>query len=317
MTYVDLASRALGGAVVAANDESFCAAGHLIDPRPPVFSPKTFDHNGQIYDGWETRRRREPGHDWVVVRLGAPGIVREVVVDTAFFKGNYPPHCSLEAARVQGYPSVEELSEVEWMPLVELSALKGDTANTFAVSDEATYTHVRLAIHPDGGVARLRVHGEVVPDLELLSLVPNDLAALVNGGRTTECSDSFFSDPNNMLMPGLARTTGEGWEVRRRRDGGHDWAVIQLAVPGRLLLAEIDTMHFRFNAPGWAGLVGYTPDGQEATILPKTRLQPDTLHRFRLSPGLPLTERVRLDIYPDGGVARLRLFGTCSSVYCL
>jgi allantoicase len=310
MTYVDLASRALGGAVVAANDESFCAAGHLIDPRPPVFRPKTFDHNGQIYDGWETRRRREPGYDWVIVRLGAPGIVREIVVDTAYFKGNYPPHCSLSAVRMQGYPSVEELSGVNWTMLVELPALKGDTANTFAVTDLATYTHVRLAIHPDGGVARLRVHGEVVPDLELLSLVPSDLAALVNGGRALDCSDSFFSAPNNMLMPGLARTTGEGWEVRRRRDDGHDWALIQLAAPGRLLLAEIDTTHFKFNAPGWAQLVGYTPDGQEVTILPKTRLQPDTLHRFRLSVEVPVLDRVRLEIYPDGGVARLRLIGT-------
>jgi len=310
MTDVDLASRALGGAVVAANDESFCAAGNLINPRLPEFSPKTFDHNGQIYDGWETRRRREPGYDWVIVRLGAPGIVREIVVDTAYFKGNYPPHCSLSAARVHGYPSIEELSDVEWTTLVELSALKGDTANTFAVTDEAAYTHVRLAIHPDGGVARLRVLGQVVPDLELLSLVPSDLAALVNGGRALDCSDSFFSAPNNMLMPGLARTTGEGWEVRRRRDDGHDWALIQLAAPGRLVLAEIDTTHFKFNAPGWARLVGYTPDGQEATILPQTRLQPDTLHRFRLSVELPVLDRVRLEIYPDGGVARLHIIGT-------
>src|SRR5215218_4328715 len=127
MTYVDLASRAFGGAVVAANDESFCAADHLIDPRAPVFSPQTFDHNGQIYDGWETRRRREPGHDWAIVRLGAPGIVREVVVDTAFFKGNYPPRCSVSAACVQGYPSAGELGEAQWSPLVELAALKGDT----------------------------------------------------------------------------------------------------------------------------------------------------------------------------------------------
>ncbi|GIH05442.1 putative allantoicase [Rhizocola hellebori] len=312
MSYVDLASRALGGAVVAANDESFCAADHLIDPRAPVFSPQTFDHNGQIYDGWETRRRREPGHDWAIVRLAAPGIVREMVVDTAFFKGNYPPQCSLSAARVQGYRSAAELSDVPWTPLVELAAVKGDTANTFAVNDDATYTHVRLAIHPDGGVARLRVHGEVVPDLELLSLVPSDLAALVNGGRAIGCSDAFFSSPNNMLMPGLARTTGEGWENRRRRDDGHDWALIQLAAPGRLLLAELDTTHFKFNAPGWAELVGHTADGQQATILPKTRLQPDTLHRFRLPSELPAVERVQLNIFPDGGIARLRLIGTPS-----
>jgi allantoicase len=310
MTYVDLASRALGGGVVAVNDESFCAADHLIDPRPPVFSPQTFDHNGQIYDGWETRRRREPGYDWVIVRLGAPGVVREIVVDTAFFKGNYPPHCSLSAARTEGYPSPGELADVPWTPLVEMAALKGDTANTFAVTDEATYTHVRLEIHPDGGVARLRVRGEVVPDLELLSLVPHDLAALVNGGRAIGCSDAFFSAPNNMLMPGLARTTGEGWENRRRRDDGHDCVLIQLAVPGKLLLAELDTTHFKFNAPGWAELVGHTADGQEETMLPKTRLQPDTLHRFQLSRALPAMNRVRLNIYPDGGVARLRLIGT-------
>jgi allantoicase len=310
MTHLDLASRALGGAVVAANDESFCAADHLIDPRPPVFSPKTFDHNGQIYDGWETRRRREPGHDWVIVRLAAPGIVHEVVVDTAFFKGNYPPHCRVFAARVDGYPSPSELSEVDWTPLVELAALEGDTANVFTVTDTSTYTHIRLEIHPDGGVARLRVRGEVVPNLELLSLVPQDLAALINGGRAIDCSDSFFSAPNNMLMPGLARTTGDGWENRRRRDDGHDWALIQLAAPGKLTLAEIDTTHFKFNAPGWADLVGYTPDGQQTTFLPKTRLQPDTLHRFRLGSHHPVVHQVRLNIYPDGGVARLHLIGT-------
>ncbi|HCU50339.1 MAG TPA: allantoicase [Micromonosporaceae bacterium] len=306
----DLASRALGGAVIAANDEAFCAAEHLIDPRSPAFSPKTFDHNGQIYDGWETRRRRESGHDWVIVRLGAPGIVRGVVVDTAFFVGNYPPHCSVSAARVDGYPSPDELSDVEWTPLVELGALKGDAANSFAVADERTYTHVRLSIHPDGGVARLRVHGEVVPDLELLSLVPADLAALANGGRALDCSDSFFAEPNNMLMPGLARTTGDGWESRRRRDDGHDWALIQLAAPGNLRLIELDTSYFKFNAPGWAGLDGFRTDGKQVMVLPKTRLQPDTLHRFRLGEGLPVVDRVRLNIYPDGGIARLRAFGT-------
>ncbi|HCT77161.1 MAG TPA: allantoicase [Micromonosporaceae bacterium] len=309
-TLPDLASRAVGGAVLAVNDEAFCAAEHLINPRPPVFSPKTFDHNGQIYDGWETRRRREPGHDWVIVRLGAPGIVRGIVVDTAFFIGNYPPHCTVSAARVDGYPSPAELSEVQWTPLLEFEPLKGDTANHFAVNDERTYTHVRLAIHPDGGVARLRVHGEVVPDLELLSLVPADLAAVTNGGRALDCSDSFFAEPNNMLMPGLARSTGDGWESRRRRDDGHDWALIQLAASGNLRLIELDTSYFRFNAPGWASLDGFTPDGKEVTLLEKTRLQPDTLHRFRLGDGLPAVSRVRLNIYPDGGIARLRTFGT-------
>jgi allantoicase len=308
LTYVDLASRALGGAVLAANDESFCAAGHLIDPRPPSFSPKTFDHNGQIYDGWETRRRREPGYDWVIVRLGAPGIVREVVVDTAFFKGNYPPHCSLSAARIQGYPSVEELSEVVWTPLVELSALKGDTANTFAVTDEATYTHVRLAIHPDGGVARLRVHGEPVPDPRLLPGGVLDLAAAEHGGVVVGCSDMFYGSPGNLLLPGLARVMGEGWETARRRDDGNDWVHVRLATPGEILLAELDTTHFKGNAPDSAALRGLGPDGDWFEVLPRTRLAPDTRHRFPVRAGAVAAE-VRLDVYPDGGMARLRLWG--------
>ena len=164
-TLPDLALRSLGGSVIAANDESFAERESLIRPGRPGFQPHTFGAKGQVYDGWETRRRREPGHDWALVRLGLPGVIRGVVIDTAWFKGNYPPHASVEAVAVEGYPTVAELEAADWMEIVPRSELKGDAEHFFEVADERRYTHVRLNIFPDGGVARLRVHGEVRPDL--------------------------------------------------------------------------------------------------------------------------------------------------------
>jgi allantoicase len=297
----DLASRELGGGVVAANDELFAARENLIKAEPPVFQPHTFGPKGQIMDGWETRRRREPGSDHAIVRLGCPGIVRRVVVDTAFFTGNYPPEASVEGCGVEGYPSPEELASADWTPLVEPSLLAGDTSHEFPVDDPRRFTHVRLSIYPDGGVARLRVFGEVVADPRWLPAT-FDRAALEPGARILDCSNSFYSTPNNLIKPGLARVMGEGWETARRRDDGNDWVSVQLACTGRPVLAEIDTTHIVGNAPGWASLTG---DG--ATLLPRTRLQPDTRHRFALTG--EQASQVRLDVFPDGGVGRLRLYG--------
>jgi len=311
----DLASRRLGGGVVAANDEFFAAADHLVAAEPPTFTPGTFGPKGQVYDGWETRRRREPGHDHAIVRLGAPGVVHGVVVDTAYFTGNYPPSASVEACGVEGYPSPAELATADWVTLVPRSPLAGDSRNPFPVTDPRRFTHVRLSIYPDGGVARLRVHGEVVPDPRLFPDGLADLAAAEHGGRVVGCSDMFYGSPANLVMPGLARVMGEGWETARRRDDGNDWVVVRLAAPGAIRLAELDTSHFKGNAPGWAALRGTVdPDDPDGwfEILPRTRLQPDTRHRFRLAEGRPATH-VRLDVFPDGGMARLRLWGRLSS----
>lgn len=304
----DLASRALGGATVACNDESFCAAANLIKPERPTFTPQHFDERGQIYDGWETRRRREQGSDWVIVRLGAPGVIHGVVIDTAYFKGNYPEHASVQAACVQGSPET-----ARWQEILPNSPLKGDAANAFEVTDEHRYTHVRLTIHPDGGVARFRVHGEPVLEPELAAALPLDLAAVANGARAIDCSDEFFSAPNNLLLPGVARVTGEGWETRRRRDDGNDWVLVRLATLGRVRVAEVDTMPFKFNSPGWLRLTGHTAAGEEVELLPRTELRPDEVHRFLLPEDLPEVAQVRMDVYPDGGLGRLRLYGTPSA----
>ncbi|MEV7026896.1 allantoicase, partial [Kitasatospora sp. NPDC093558] len=322
---VNLASRLLGAGVVATNEDTFADAENLLVAKPAEFRPHTFGHKGQIMDGWESKRRRgvsadqphptDQDHDWTIVRLGAGGVIRGVIVDTAHFTGNYPESAAVEAASVPGHPSPEEVAAAEWTTLVARTALKGDTAHEFAVEDDTRYTHVRLSIFPDGGVARLRVHGEVVPDPRELDGLTFDLAAQEYGGVAEAASDRYFSSPHNLNAPGRASVMGEGWETRRRRDKANDWVQIALAGGGEVLAAEVDTTHFVANAPGWADLVGFDAstgqdpaDGEWFEILPRTRLQPDTRHRFRLDVGRPVTH-VRINVYPDGGLARLRLTG--------
>jgi allantoicase len=310
----DLACRAVGGSVVVANDESFAERENLIKPEAPVHQPATFGHKGQVYDGWETRRRRGEGYDYAIVRLGLPGVVRRVVVDTAFFTGNYPPRVSVQACAVEGYPSPGELEAVDWEQLLPCSPVAGDTDNAFEVAVRRRYTHVRLCMHPDGGVARLRVYGEPVADPRWIP-AQLDLAALENGGEVLDCSNMFYSAPSNLFAPGLARVMGEGWETSRRRDAGNDWVRVRLATVGTVRWAELDTTHFKGNAPGWAMLSGCdaradNPDDPRSwgELLPRTRLQPDTRHRLKLPVRREVTH-VRMDIYPDGGMARLRLHG--------
>ncbi len=304
----DLASRALGGAVLYANDEFYADAHSLIDPRPPVHDPAAFAARGKVYDGWETRRRREPGEDFVIIRLAAPAIVRGVNIDTSHFRGNYPPFGSVDGATLLGYPTAAEVRAAAWTPLADQAGLGGNQANLVPVTaPDRLVTHVRLTIHPDGGVARLRVFGEVVPDPRRLG-GRVDLAATCAGGRVEACSNMFFSSPANALAPGRAQVMSDGWETARRRDDGNDWLVVRLAAPGVLHHAVIDTSRFVGNAPGHARL---SDAGTGAELLPRTRLIPDTEHRFRIlgDTGTVPTGLVRLDIYPDGGISRLRLAG--------
>ncbi|KAA0021772.1 allantoicase [Antrihabitans cavernicola] len=310
----DLASRALGGSVSAANDELFAERENLIKATAPYFDPNEFGHKGKVYDGWETRRRRDEGHDYAIVRLGAAGVIHGVIVDTAYFKGNYPPFVSVEAASIEGYPSPEEILKADWQTIVAKSPAEGHTANAYEVTDKHRWTHVRLCMYPDGGIARLRVHGEVVPDPRFLGGTV-DLLAAENGGRLVDCSDAFYASPANIILPGRARNMGEGWENSRRRGGGNDFAVFSLAAAGVPKHVEVDTSYYVGNAPGWVSLS--TVDARTADIadasawvdlLPRTAVQPDTRHRFVLDASAPATH-LRLDVYPDGGLSRLRLFG--------
>ena len=312
----DLAVRELTGAVLAANDEAFAEKECLVRGPEPVFTPHSFGNKGQIYDGWETRRRREPGHDWALIRLGVPGVVRGVVVDTAFFKGNYPPEISVQGCTWDGYPSVDDLAAAKWVDLVPRAAAAGDTKNEYTVEYPGRVTHVRLNMFPDGGVARLRVHGEPAPDPSLFGVLPLDLAAMANGGTVVSSSDAFYSRAWGAIMPGNASCQADGWETSRRRDDGNDHLVLRLAGRGVVTVAELDTSHLKFNSPAAAALRGCDTEsggdladpGTWFDLLPRTRLQADTPHRFAVADATPITH-VRLDIYPDGGMSRVRMFG--------
>jgi allantoicase len=251
-----------------------------------------------------------------------PGIVRGVIVDTAFFRGNYPEHCSIEASDLPGVVAAERLQSARWMPILPKSALQGDAKNAFAIQSDARWTHLRLNIFPDGGVARLRVHGEAAPDWAALTHGggPVDLAALEHGGRVIAQSDMFFGNANNMLQPGHSTHMGDGWETRRRRGPGHDWAIVRLGRAGTIARIELDTDHFKGNAPGscsleGASLAGDAIEGVNWTpLLAEAKLQPHARHQWeREVAAAGDVTHVRLNIFPDGGIARLRLFGTVAA----
>jgi allantoicase len=315
---VDLAAKRLGAVVVAANDDFFAPKDNLIKAGRPEWREGKFTRRGKWMDGWETRRRRTSGNDWAIVQLGVPGIIRGIVIDTTYFTGNYPAEASIDAITFDGAPPAERLMEddVLWDPLLPKVTLKGDALNEFAIEGTNRVTHLRLNIFPDGGIARLRVHGVVVPDEEVFAAEKEaDLAAMENGGFVVSCSDMHYGNRQNLIMPGRSTHMGDGWETKRRREAGHEWAIVRLARRGVIHRVKLDTDHFKGNAPGSCmleycdGGESFNPETAEWNeLVPEVGLHPDARHRWEgLSPA-PATH-VRLNIYPDGGVARLRLFG--------
>lgn len=299
--------------MVAASDDSFGAKELLLQPGPVCFVPGTYDHRGEVVDGWETRRRG-PGRDWIVVRLALPGIVESIDVDTTSFTGNAPTSCRLEGAAAAGHPAPDMLT---WQELLPDTDVQPDAHNVMAVDSSRRWTHVRLWIVPDGGVGRLRVHGTPLPDPALLSGLTVDLASQELGAAVVGFTDAFYSDADALLRPDRPRTMGEGWETRRRRSPGHDAAVVRLGLAGLPRMVEVDTTHFVHNASSACALwtlhsltVPSLDDPRWMPLLPLTQLQPDTRHRFRVEGNV--ASHVRLDAHPDGGLARLRIVGPVS-----
>ncbi|TPW21461.1 MAG: allantoicase [Elusimicrobia bacterium] len=322
----DLAAAAVGGKAVACSDDFFAPMANLLKGPRAVFIPEKFTPRGKWMDGWESRRKRKPGHDWCVVKLGMPGVVRGVDVDTDHFTGNYPEFASLEAC--ESSANVPPASA--WREIVAKVRLQGGTRNLLPVADPGRVTHLRLNIHPDGGVARLRVHGVVRPDWGKVrkerGLV--DLAALENGGVVAATSDSYFGPKDNLILPGRSKTMGGGWETRRKRVPGHDWIVVALGRAGRPRRVEVDTNHFKGNFPESVSLEGCSFKGRAEAdafdlgcdlqawpgaavawkpLLPRTKVRAHTRHMFALKGALAVTH-VRLRAYTDGGVSRLRVW---------
>jgi allantoicase len=295
-----------------------------------VFLPHEYTDRGKWMDGWESRRKRIPegdttAHDWAIVRLGVPGVLRGVVVDTAFFRGNFPSHCSLEGCAAPTDARLEDLLSpaTEWVEILPRSPLEGDSKNRFAIGSPFAFTHVRLRIFPDGGVARLRLFGDAVPDWRRIGHARGelDLAGADHGAHVLACSDMFFGERRNLIMPDRALNMGDGWETKRRRGPGSDWAIVRLAARGAIGRVVVDTHHFKGNFPDTCSIEACdAPPGATVEelgkagwreLLPRTKLQADTRHGFEseLSALGPVTH-VRLNVFPDGGVSRFRVYGT-------
>lgn len=313
---IDLAGEHLRGYVLAASDDFFAGRENLIKSEDPVPQTEQLDPFDQWIDGWQTRRRREPGNDWAIVRLGVPGVVEEVVIDTTNFTGDYPAEASLEGCVAPHNALPSEMTE--WMELLPRSPLSGDKKNRFPVRDRHRFTHLRLNIFPDGGVARLKVMGHPVPNW----MAPGyrwgqhmDLAALVNGGQVHSASDKHYGSHQNLILPGVE----QGWETRRRRQPGNDWAVVHLAGSSKVKAVTLDTTHFHGNCPDKAQLEASSAHdpkpGDWFELLPPQTMIPHTEHHFQeeILPNSGI-RWVRLNILPDGGMARLRIWGELDSV---
>ena len=314
---INLADPRLGAAALACSDDFFAPMARMLNPAPASFVPGLYDDNGKWMDGWESRRKRVAGHDWCIVRLGCPGRIAGFDLDTSFFTGNYPP-----AAAVEGCLAGDDPATAVWLPLTGMVALAGNQHHFVASNarPEQVFSHLRINIYPDGGLARLRVFGRPVPSAyETAADGLVDLAAMRHGGRAVAWNDAHFGVAGNLLLPGRGINMGEGWETRRRREPGHDWCLIALGIPGEIVRVDVDTAHFKGNFPDRCSLqAAYVPDLDEsalpaqsqfwATLLPESRLAADSILSFDAEKLGPVSH-LRFNLHPDGGVSRLRVWG--------
>jgi allantoicase len=320
---VNLADPRLGACAVVASDEFFAPKDRMLNPDPPIFIPGKYDDHGKWMDGWETRRRREPGHDWCIIKLARPGAIQGVDLDTTHFTGNYPPAASIDACRLDdGDPD----ATTEWVEVVPPTTLQGNRHHYVEVDSSRAFSHVRVNLYPDGGLARLRVYGQ--PRASWHGAGENvlaDLAAMVNGAYVVAANDQHFGLASSLLLPGRGVNMGDGWETRRRREPGNDWCIIALARPGVIHGVEVDTAHFKGNYPDRCSLqAAAVTAGTDRSIvtqamfwpvlLPEQKLQMDRQHHFEAEVvPLGVVTHVRFNIFPDGGVSRLRLWGLVES----
>ena len=311
--WIQLEQPRLGSTVSYATDEFFAAKERLIESAAPVFIDDKYDDHGKWMDGWESRRKRTPGHDHCVIRLGIPGVVHGVDIDTSFFTGNFPPHASIEAC-----VSNDDVPNGGWSEILQKTELTGDAHNFLDIDGDSIVTHLRLNIYPDGGIARLRVYGEIRPDYSQISGVV-DLLALEHGGRAIVCSDEHFGSMHNLNVAGRGVNMGDGWETARRRGPGNDWVILALGHPGTIDKVEVDTAHFKGNYPDRVSIEAAMFDSDEEAsvankkwrpLLPESKLEMDKQHEYESElESLGDLSHVRMSIYPDGGVSRLRVFG--------
>ncbi len=317
----DLAAERLGGMVLFCTDDFFAEKENLIKPTRGIFITDKYTDRGKWMDGWESRRKRTPGHDWAIIQLATPGKIVGFDIDTNFFLGNHPPHASIEGVYLNDADPVKDWDDIAWEEILPKSHLDAGSQNFYECKSHNIYTHLRLHIYPDGGVARLRVYGEVFKNWEDVATDEEcDLAAAINGGQAIACNDMFFSAMSNLIMPGSGINMGDGWETKRNRTpGNRDWVILKLAIPGNINKIVVDTCHFKGNYPDSCSIEACVSEKDEdvvndkaawQSLLPQQKLSADHEHEFVKEVNqINGATHVRLNIFPDGGVSRLRLFG--------
>lgn len=322
-TLIDLALESNGGRTLLASDDFFASKENLLKPGRGVFIEDKYTDHGKWMDGWESRRKRTDGNDWCILRLGKSGIISEIDIDTNHFIGNFPSHASVDACNMPEFSRLDEIIENdEWIEILSKVELQGDSQNKFKILSSSSFTHLRLHIYPDGGVARFKVYGnpeiQDASDNEL-----KDFALCDNGGEMISCSDMHFSHMENLIKPTSGIDMSDGWETKRRRGSGYDWSILKLGSPCTIERVIVDTLHFKGNFPDTCSIEGcYEPDKtpdwflndniEWTELLPNSKLAANQETIFILSKNSPITH-IRFNIIPDGGVSRLRILGRKAS----
>ncbi len=316
--WIDLAQPRLGAEIVSCSDDSFAECSRMLKPEAAVFIDGKFDDFGKWMDGWETRRRRDGGYDHAIVKLGLPGEIKGIDIDTTHFTGNYPPATSLEACYSEAVPDENS----DWSELIASTSLNGNSHHYFEIDNSNCFTHIRLNLYPDGGVARLRVHGKVVSDASALDKSAlHNLAAVELGARAIAWNDAHFGAVENLLNPGKGINMGDGWETRRRREPGNDWCIIELGHAGDIEQIILDTAFFKGNYPDrcsiQAAMVGAGTADSIVTqsqfwqeLLPAQKMEMDKVHEFSdVVQSIGPVSHIRVNMFPDGGISRVRILG--------
>jgi allantoicase len=314
---IDLAQPRLGTKVIFKTDDFFASANRIIDPNEPVFKVGVFDKHGKWMDGWESRRKRTAGHDYIILKLGKPGTIKKVNVDTSHFNGNQPAMVSIEGANSNS----NNLNQLKWELLLSKKKTKASSHHYFNINNKKIFTHIKFNIFPDGGVARLRLYGTIAKSSKLKNKKIN-LASLLDGASVIACNNEHFGKAENILAPGKAKNMGDGWETRRRRGKGFDWLILNSLDGKEIDKIEISTHHFKGNFPSHCSLqAAFLPTSKNSKqivnssvkwkyLLKDAKLSANKVHIFKNN--LMKKDKInfiKINIFPDGGISRFRLYG--------
>ena len=315
---IDLAQSRLGSKIVFKTNEFFAPAKRIINPWPPIFKEGVFDKHGKWMDGWETKRKRGKGYDYLILKLGRPGRISKIDIDTSYFSGNQPSKVSLHACfSKKKLPNKNS----KWTTILKKKPTKANSHHFFNIKNKSIFTHIKLNIFPDGGVARIRIYGSMKILKNFTGKVLN-LTSVLNGATPIACNNEHFGRAENILAPGMGKNMGDGWETRRSRGKNFDWLIIKCATAGKINKIQIDTHHFKGNYPDKCSIQAAFIDKKISSraivnnskkwklLLNKVKLYAHKKHNFKNN--LMKSKKInyiKINIFPDGGISRIRVFG--------